>query len=264
MTQYYRERAGAIEAALAGGDVLKRHFGGQIQITYKGRDLDLVTTADTESERSIVSLLTQRFPGVGVLAEEGGESPGDAERRFIVDPLDGTTNFAHGYPLFAISIAYEKEGEIRVGVVYDPMREELFVAEKGDGAFMNGRRLCVSEAGDLARGLLVTGFPYDLKDDISANLRFFTRFMSEARAIRRDGSAALDLAYVAAGRFDGFWEEKLNPWDMAAGALLVEEAGGRVSDFVGDPFNCYGESIVASNDHLHGAMLHVLKECISP
>jgi myo-inositol-1(or 4)-monophosphatase len=261
MTDYHRERAAAIEAALAGGEVLKRHFGGRLEIAYKGGDLDLVTSADTDSERTIISFLKKRFPKVRVLAEEGGESAGDAARRFIVDPLDGTTNFAHGYPHFAISIAYEQDGEIRVGVVYDPLREELFAAELDDGAFLNGNRLRVSEVRELGRALLVTGFPYDLKEDIAANLRCFNRFMAEARAIRRDGSAALDLCYVAAGRFDGFWEEKLNPWDTAAGALLVMEAGGRVSDFFGNAFHCFAKSVVAANGHLHDAVLRVLKEC---
>jgi myo-inositol-1(or 4)-monophosphatase len=258
MTDYYKERAAAIEAVLSGGEVLKRHFGGRIEIAYKEGELDLVTTADMESERAIVSLLTNRFPEVTVLAEEGGESAGDANRRFIVDPLDGTTNFAHGYPHFAVSIGYEEYGEVRVGVVYDPLREELFAAERDDGAYLNGKRIGVSDVRDLGRALLVTGFPYDLKEDVSANLRYFNRFMSEARAIRRDGSAALDLCYVAAGRFDGFWEEKLSPWDTAAGALLVREASGRTSDFLGRPFDCFGKSVVASNGALHDAILRVL------
>ncbi len=259
MGNYLKPRAAAIEAALAGGEVLKRHFGSRMEISFKG-ELDLVTPADTESESTIVSLLSRRMPGVTILAEEGGESEGDADRRFIVDPLDGTTNFAHGYPHFAVSIAYEQEGQIAVGVVYDPLREELFTAEIDLGAFLNGQRLHVSAEGTLARALLVTGFPYDLKDDVAANLRHFNRFMAEVRAIRRDGSAALDLCYVAAGRFDGFWEEKLAPWDTAAGSLLVTEASGRVSDIVGDPFSCFGRSVLASNSFLHDPMLKILNE----
>lgn len=193
-----------------------------------------------------------------MLAEEGGESPGSKTRRFIVDPLDGTTNFAHGYPHFAVSIAYEQEGEIAAGVVYDPLRGELFTAEKGEGAFLNGKRLRVSDARLLDKALLVTGFPYDLKEDIAATLRFFNRFMGEARAIRRDGSAALNLAYVAAGRFDGYWEEKLGAWDTAAGSLLVSEAGGRMSDFFGGVFKCHGRSVLATNGLLHDSMQQVL------
>lgn len=259
MTGFMKERAAAIEAALAGGEVLRGHFGGKLEITYKG-DVDLVTQADTESEETIVTLLGARLPEVGILAEERGQSPGSQTRRFIVDPLDGTTNFAHGYPHFAVSIAYEQEGEIAAGVVYDPLRGELFAAEKGEGAFLNGKQLRVSDARRLDKALLVTGFPYDLKDDIDATLRFFNRFMSEARAIRRDGSAALDLAYVAAGRFDGFWEEKLGAWDTAAGALLVSEAGGRVSDLSGGIFKCHDRSVLATNGLLHDSMLRVLAD----
>lgn len=254
-----RELAPAIEAALAGGAVLRRYYGGSFEISYKG-DLNLVTEADIESERTIVAWLRKRVPGVAVLAEESGESRGSMDRRFIVDPLDGTTNFAHGYPFFSVSIAYEEKEEILAGVVYDPVHEELFVAEKGNGAYLNGKKLHVSTAQELRAALLVTGFPYDLKEDVSGNLRLFNRFMSEARAIRRDGSAALDLCYVAAGRTDGFWEEKLGPWDTAAGALLVSEAGGRVSDFAGRPFSCYGREVLATNSRLHEPMLRVLGE----
>lgn len=259
MIGYTRERAAAIEAALVGGEVVKRHFGGELEIVYKG-DVDLVTQADTESEEAIVTLLRNCLPEIAILAEERGGSRGREARRFIVDPLDGTTNFAHGYPQFAVSIAYEQEGEIVVGVVYDPLRGELFVAERGDGAFMNGKRLRVSKTRRLDRALLVTGFPYDLKEDITATLRFFNRFMSEARAIRRDGSAALNLSYVAAGRFDGFWEEKLGSWDIAAGSLLVSEAGGRVSDLIGGHFSCHDRAVLASNGLLHDFMLEVLAD----
>ncbi|MFQ5789965.1 MAG: inositol monophosphatase family protein [Acidobacteriota bacterium] len=252
-----KELAAAIEAALAGGQVLKRWLGGAFEVSYKG-ELDLVTQADTESEKTIVSLLSKRLPGVTILAEEGGMSEGDPNRRYIVDPLDGTTNFSHGYPFFAVSIAYERAGEIEAGVVYDPLREELFTGERGAGSFLNGRRLHASEGRRLDRALLITGFPYDLKEDLSGNLRLFNRFMGEARAIRRDGSAALDLCYVAAGRVDAFWEEKLGPWDTAAGSLLVTEAGGRVSDFSGRSFDCYGKQILASNGLLHDSMLRVL------
>jgi myo-inositol-1(or 4)-monophosphatase len=252
-----RELAAAIEAALAGGEVIRRHYGGKLQISFKG-ELNLVTEADTESERTIVSILRKRVPDVAVLAEEGGEKAGTADRRFIVDPLDGTTNFAHGYPFFSVSIGFEAEGEVRAGVVYDPTREELFVAEKGQGAFLNGTRIRVSKARELRRALLVTGFPYDLREDLTGNLRLFTRFMGEARAIRRDGSAALDLCYVAAGRVDGFWEEKLGPWDTAAGSVVVTEAGGEVSDFSGGAFSCYGNEVLASNHILHQPMLRIL------
>lgn len=243
-----------VEAALAGGNVLKGYFGGDFRISYKGA-LNLVTEADLASEKEVVGILKRRFPGSAILAEESGEESGDSGFRFIIDPLDGTTNFAHGYPVFAVSVACEEGAEVTAGAVYDPIREELFTAAKGNGAFLNGRRLGVSAAKRLGEALLVTGFPYDLKDDLTGNLRLFNRFMGASRAIRRDGSAALDLCHVAAGRFDGFWEEKLGPWDTAAGALIVEEAGGRVSDLAGGAFHYRKGAIVASNTALHDQML---------
>jgi myo-inositol-1(or 4)-monophosphatase len=243
-----------VEAALAGGNVLKGYFGGDFRISYKGA-LNLVTEADVASEKEVVGILKRRFPGSAILAEESGEKSGDSGFRFIIDPLDGTTNFAHGYPVFAVSVACEEGAEVTAGVVYDPLREELFTAAKGKGAFLNGRRLGVSATMRLDEALLVTGFPYDLKEDLTGNLRLFTRFMGASRAIRRDGSAALDLCHVAAGRFDGFWEEKLGPWDTAAGALIVEEAGGRVSDLAGGPFHYRNGAIVASNPALHEQMI---------
>jgi myo-inositol-1(or 4)-monophosphatase len=247
----------AVEGALAGGDVLKGYFGGDFRISYKG-ELNLVTEADLASEKEVVSILKQRFPGAAILAEEAGEESGESGFRFIIDPLDGTTNFAHGYPVFAVSIACEEGEEVTAGAVYDPIREELFTAAKGKGAFLNGRRLGVSTTESLGKALLVTGFPYDLKEDLEGNLRLFNRFMGASRAIRRDGSAALDLCHVAAGRFDGFWEEKLGPWDTAAGALIVEEAGGRVTDLAGGRFHYRNGAIVASNSTLHDQMLALM------
>jgi myo-inositol-1(or 4)-monophosphatase len=254
----------AVEAALAGGRILRsfyhgfHSFHGSLRVSYKG-EVDLVTEADLASERAVVSILSQRFPRASILAEEGGERPGAGDRiRFVVDPLDGTTNFAHGYPTFAVSIGYEEEGRVVAGCVYDPIREELFTAEKGRGAFLNGRRLEVSKTARLDGALLVTGFPYDFKADLEKSARLFLRFMAESRAVRRDGSAALDLCYLAAGRIDGFWEEKLSPWDTAAGAFLVEEAGGSVTNFRGAPFHCSQPSVVASNGRLHQQMLAVV------
>lgn len=243
-----------VEAALAGGSILEGYFGGDFRISYKGA-LNLVTDADLASEKEVVGILKRRFPGAAILAEEGGEESGESSVRFIIDPLDGTTNFAHGYPVFAVSIAFEESLSVTAGAVYDPTRKELFTAAKGKGAFLNGRRLGVSSTKRLQEALLVTGFPYDLKEDLTRNMRLFNRFMGASRAIRRDGSAALDLCYVAAGRFDGFWEERLGPWDTAAGALIVEEAGGRVSDLTGGPFHYRKGAIVASNSALHDPML---------
>ncbi len=247
----------AIEAALAGGSILKSYYGGEFRIAFKG-ELDLVTQADTESEAEVLSILRSRMPGVSILAEESGVSDRDEARRFVVDPLDGTTNFAHSYPMFAVSIGYEEDGRVRAGVVYDPIHEELFTGESGRGAFLNGTKLEVSIVETLPQSLLVTGFPYDLKDDLEGNLRLFKRFMGTARAIRRDGSAALDLCYVACGRLDGFWEEKLGPWDTAAGALIVQEAGGQVTDLSGGPFHYQQKGIVASNGRIHDGMLRIL------
>ena len=184
-----KELAAAVEAALAGGEVVRRYYGGAFNISFKG-EINLVTDADKESERIIVSLLRRRVPGAAVLAEEGGEEKGTTDRRFLVDPLDGTTNFAHGYPCFAVSIGFEQAGGMCAGVVYDPLREELFVAEKGGGAFLNGKKLQVSKTPELHQALLVTGFPYDLRDDLSGSLRMFKRFLGATRAIRRHGSAS--------------------------------------------------------------------------
>ena len=190
----------AIEAALAGGAILRSYFGGDFRTSYKG-EMNLVTQADTESEQEVISILQRRLPDVSILAEESGAQDADVRRRFIIDPLDGTTNFAHAYAMFAVSIGYEEDGRVVAGVVYDPVREELFTAEHGQGAFLNGRRIAVSRTETLDKALLVTGFPYDLKDDLEGNLRSFNKFMGSSRAIRRDGSAALDLCYLAAGRF---------------------------------------------------------------
>jgi myo-inositol-1(or 4)-monophosphatase len=246
-----------VEAALAGGEILDGYFGGEFRISFKGA-LNLVTEADLASEKEVVRILKRRFPGAAILAEEGGEESGDSAFRFIIDPLDGTTNFAHGYPVFAVSIACEEGASVTAGAVYDPVRRELFTAARGKGAFLNGRRLGVSATTKLGEALLVTGFPYDLKEDLTHNLRLFNRFMGASRAIRRDGSAALDLCYVAAGRFDGFWEEKLGPWDTAAGALIVEEAGGRVSSLSGEAFHYREGAIVASNTALHDQMVALI------
>ena len=247
----------AIEAALAGGAILASYYGGAFRISFKG-ELDLVTQADTESEAEVLSILRARMPDISILAEESGVSDRDEARRFVVDPLDGTTNFAHAYPMFAVSIGYEEQGQVRAGVVYDPIKKELFTAESGRGAFFNGAKLAVSSTETLPHSLLVTGFPYDLKDDLEGNLRLFKKFMGMARAIRRDGSAALDLCYVACGRFDGFWEEKLGPWDTAAGALIVEKAGGQVTSMNGGAFHYTQRGTVASNGRIHEGMLGVL------
>lgn len=251
----------AIQTAHEAGRVLADRFGRVLQISNKG-DIDLVTEADVAAERLIVERVQTHFPRHEILAEESGTTMArdavDAEWKWIIDPLDGTTNYAHGYPCFCVSIALERAGEIVVGVIYDPVRDETFAAERGAGATLNGRRIRVSEIDELNRAMLCTGFPYDVRER-SEFARHFHNFIMSAQAVRRDGSAALDLAYVACGRFDGFWEEGLRPWDVAAGVVIVEEAGGRVSHYDGQPFNVYQPPIVASNGLVHEDMMRVLQ-----
>jgi myo-inositol-1(or 4)-monophosphatase len=250
--------AAATQAALRAGAIQKERAGQDIEIRHKGT-IDIVTEVDKACEDAIVATLRERFPDHDIVSEE--TDLGRTGSRFVwfADPLDGTTNYAHGYPFYCASVALTVSGEVVAGAVFDPVKDELFTAEKGSGSFLNGRRLRVSSASELVRSLLVTGFPYDVRDDLQGKLRLFTRFMGEARAVRRDGAAALDLAYVAAGRYDGFWEERLNPWDMLAGILIVHEAGGRTSRFDGTPVGTAADSIVAANPLLHERMLEVLR-----
>ncbi len=247
----------AIQTARDAGRILAERFGrASLAVMHKG-EIDLVTEADLAAESLIVERIRSHYPRHSILAEEAGDSEQQSEFKWIVDPLDGTTNYAHGYPCFCVSVALEHDGEIVLGVVYDPVRDELFAAERGEGAALNGRRIRVSDASDLNRALVCTGFPYDVRDrgDFA---RHFRNFIMHSQGVRRDGSAALDLAYVAAGRFDGFWEEGLNPWDVAAGKFLVEEAGGRVSRYDGSRFSIYRAPILASNGLVHEAMMRVL------
>jgi myo-inositol-1(or 4)-monophosphatase len=250
----------AIQTARDAGRVLAERFGRTLRVTNKG-ELDLVTEADLASERLIIERIQTYHPRHAILAEESGiggaASDGQDEWRWIIDPLDGTTNYAHGYPCFCVSIGLEHKGRMEVGVVYDPMRDELFTAERGEGASLNGRRIQVSPVDSLAGALLCTGFPYDVRER-SEFARHFANFIMNAQGVRRDGAAALDLAYVACGRFDGFWEEGLKPWDVAAGSLLVEEAGGRASKYDGAPLSIYTPPMMASNGLLHEQMMRVL------
>jgi myo-inositol-1(or 4)-monophosphatase len=252
----------AIQTAREAGRVLAEKFGRALRVSNKG-DIDLVTEADIASERLIVERIRSYHPRHAILTEESGDVVAlgdvDSDYKWIIDPLDGTTNYAHGYPVFCVSIALEHEGRVVVGVVHDPTRDELFAAERGQGATLNGRSLRVSETSELNDALLCTGFPYDVRDrgDFA---RHFRNFIMRAQSVRRDGAAALDLAYVAAGRFDAFYEEGLRPWDVAAGVLLVEEAGGRVTHYDGSPFRIYTPPIAASNGLIHEAMLDVLRQ----
>ena len=248
----------ALKAAQEGGAILREYFGRVKSVEHKG-EIDLVTEADHESEARIVSIIRAAYPAHRILAEETGDSGKASSFKWIIDPLDGTTNYAHGYPCFCISIAVEHDGQIRYGVIYDPLREELFTAEKGCGAFLNGHPIKVSTTQALNNSLLCTGFPYNVRQDMDSNLSNFRSFLMKSQAIRRDGSAALDLCYTAAGRFDGFWEQQLRPWDVAAGSLIVSEAGGSVSTYRGKPFSIYDTEIVASNGIIHEQMLAVLR-----
>lgn len=249
----------AAEAVLVAGAIQKERYGAKdLDVQYKG-EIDLVTEVDKACEAAVVALLRQRFPDHDIVTEETDLARRGSPYVWFVDPLDGTTNYAHSYPFFCCSVALTLNGQPIAGAVYDPIKEELFTAERGGGAHLNGRRLQVSDRSDLLRSLLTTGFPYDMREDLTAALRLFNRFMGVARAIRRDGAAALDLSYVAAGRADGFWEEKLHPWDVMAGALLVTEAGGRISRFDGSPIALKADEVVAANPALHAAMMDVLR-----
>lgn len=251
----YRE---FIEAtAREAGALLRERIDDLHTVRYKG-EINLVTEADRLSEALIMERIRGTFPDHGILTEESPEITNGSRFRWIVDPLDGTTNYAHGYPVFCVSIALEMEGMIRLGAVFNPMLDEMFIAEKGAGAFLNGRRLTVSGVAELSRSLLATGFPYDLREDRNNNINYFDMMILKTQAVRRAGSAALDLAYLAAGRFDGFWELKLAPWDIAAGWLLVEEAGGIVTDLQGDPFNLHSLYILASNGLIHAEISRLL------
>ncbi len=241
------------------GVILRQGFGQPHQISHKSQRIDLVTEVDRRSEAFLVDQIRRHFPGQRILAEEGGEWEGQGGL-WLIDPLDGTVNYAHGVPIFAVSLAYAEAGQVRLGVVYDPLRDECFAAEQGRGAWLNGQPLRVSATTDLAASLLVTGFPYDIWTNPENNLEHFARFALRTRGVRRLGSAALDLCYVAAGRFDGYWEIRLQPWDVAAGGLIAAEAGAVVTNLQGGAdYLSPPQSIVAANPHLHPQMLAVLR-----
>jgi myo-inositol-1(or 4)-monophosphatase len=242
----------AIETALEAGGVLLSEFARPPKVRPKG-ELDLVTQADRKSEQTIVARLQRRFPKHSILSEEGGGKEIGARYRWLVDPLDGTTNFVHGYPCFAVSLALQKAGELLVGVVYQPITKELFVSSIGNGAYLNEKPIHVSSVDHLSASLLATGFP-SLKRTPSPNINYYWNFTLRSHGVRRDGSSALDLASIACGRFDGFWEFGLHPWDTAAGVLLVREAGGIVTNFAGQAYGPGDYEILASNGHIHAEM----------
>jgi myo-inositol-1(or 4)-monophosphatase len=250
----------ARQAALEAGALLRQNFCQPHQVTLKGRH-DPVTESDYASQQLIIHRLSQAFPEHRFLAEESG-APQSADHTgdgcWIIDPLDGTVNFAHNFPMFAVSIAFAWQGTVVYGVVYDPMRDELFEAGQGLGAWLNQKPIEVSVIAELDQALLATGFPYNVADNLAATMLRFQRLVSQAQGVRRPGSAAIDLCYVAAGRCDGFWEENLKPWDTAAAALIVQEAGGQLSTFDGKPFDPYAPNVVASNRFLHDQILAAL------
>lgn len=248
----------AVNAAKEAGAVQTEFLGKAHDVEFKG-EINIVTEVDKRCEKLIIDQLSARFPDHDFLAEEGGGQRKDSPYKWIIDPLDGTTNYAHGYPLFCVSIALEYKGEIVVGVVYDPNRGELFVAEKSAGATLNGSPISVSTVSEMNHALLATGFSYNIRTAKQNNLDHFKDFLSCAQAVRRDGVAAIDLCYVACGRYDGFWELNLFPWDVAAGFLMITEAGGQVSAFSGKPFDVYLKEIVSSNGRVHSEMCRVLQ-----
>ncbi len=241
------------------GEILREGYGQPHQVDYKGR-INLVTEIDHRSEEFLIHEIEKRFPRHAIIAEESGSKAGSGHGEWHIDPLDGTVNFAHGIPCFAVSLAYAENEEIRLGVVYDPLRDECFVAERGGGAWLNGERIHVSETRELIEALLTTGFPYEKADGLDRNLELYARFSHLTQGVRRLGSAALDLCYVAAGRFDGYWELDVQTWDCAAGSLLVQEAGGRITG-AGGSYQFFKEpiSIVAANPGIHNLMMKVIK-----
>jgi myo-inositol-1(or 4)-monophosphatase len=257
MTKNYLEAA--IEIAQEAGKILIEELSRPLHIRYKGDEVDLVTQADKRSERLIVERLTKYFPDHSIAAEEGTGKEAASEFRWHVDPLDGTTNFAHGYPCFCVSIALAQRDTLLAAVIFNPFYSELFTAARGEGATFNGKKISVSKVATLSTSLLCTGFPVRNRK-LSPNLQYYGEFTQRSHGVRRDGSAALDLAGVAAGRFDGFWEFNLQKWDTAAGVLLVEEAGGKVTDFAGSPYQLGGPVILATNDLIHEEMCAVANQ----
>jgi len=252
-----RELDVAVEAAIAAGDTLMDLFGRVNHIRKKGH-IDLVTEADLEAEKTILEIIHRSFPRDNILSEEAGKEERSSNRTWVIDPLDGTTNFAHAFPFFAVSIALEVDNEIVLGIVYNPHTNEFFEAVQGRGAQMNKMPIRVSKTPNIGEALLGTGFPYDIHEKPEEVMDLFTRMVVRAQGVRRPGSAAIDLCYVAAGIFDGFWEQDLKPWDTAAGVLIVKEARGKLTTFEGEPYSPYLKTIVAANPFIHDAMIGVL------
>ena len=250
----------AINAALKAGNYIRKNIGKVKDVHYKG-EINVVTDVDKKAENIIIDTIRHAYPSHNFLAEESSYTKGESSSfTWVIDPLDGTTNFLHGFPVFCVSIALEYKGKLLVGVVYDPTRNELFYAERGGGAILNKKRIRVSGVTKIKRALLSTGFAYNVKSAKEDNINGFARFIKVSQAVRRAGSAALDLCYVASGRFDGFWELGLHPWDAAAALLVVQEAGGKVTRFNGSKYSIYDKEILASNSKIHSQMIRVLSK----
>lgn len=247
-----------LRALHAGADVLKNYFEGTFEVHSKSSLNDLVTEVDKKAEDTIIDVIRAEFPEHFILSEEVGEMSTTSNYKWVIDPIDGTVNFAHGIPICCVSIGLEKDGQMLMGAVFNPFMNELFFAEKGKGAFLNNRKLSVSTNPKIESACLVTGFPYRWVDVEADPISVFERFIRLGLPVRRLGSAALDLCWVAAGRFDGFWEYNLNPWDIAAGYLIIEEAGGRISNFKGDAYNIYDKQTLATNGQIHEQMLDII------
>ncbi|HYK91047.1 MAG TPA: inositol monophosphatase family protein [Acidobacteriota bacterium] len=252
----------AVEIAREAGALLRDRFGTDFEVSHKG-EVNLVTEVDLAAEALIVSRIRAAFPDHIILAEENYSERRSGSHIWIIDPLDGTTNYAHGFPVFAVSIGLEIDGELACGIVYNPMQDEMFTARRGAGAYCNEKTIRVSSTAALDKSLLSTGFPYDIRTNTNNNLDNFREFALRAQGVRRAGAAALDFCSVAAGRFDGFWELSLHPWDCAAGYLLVREAGGRVTDFRGREGSIYEPEMIASNGLIHEEMVAVLRHTAS-
>ena len=248
-----------IEIAGIAGEIVRDGYGKNFEIMLKGSVNNLVTEIDKKSESVIIDYVKKNFNNHSILAEESGQLKTDSEYVWVIDPLDGTTNFAHGLPIFSVSIGVQKNGETICGVVYDVMRNAMYSAEKNSGSFLNGKKIKVNNNSDLSRSVLVTGFPYDVAENPLNAVEKFSAFLKKTRAIRRLGSAAIDFCYVAQGVFEGFWEVSLNPWDICAGKLIVEEAGGIVTDFNNNSINIDSKQILATNKFVHQEMLEILQ-----
>ncbi len=246
-----------INIAKEAGEIIRNGFGENLKVELKTGDNNIVTNIDKAAEKTILNFVKLEYPNHSIIAEESGTERKSSEYTWVVDPLDGTTNFAHGLPIFAVSIGVQKNGETITGVVYDVMNDKVYAAEKGSGTYVNGYKSSVTKNNSLPESLVVTGFPYDIKKDLDETVRVFTQFLLKARGVRRLGSAAISLCYVASGIFDAFWESGLNPWDVCAGMLLVKEAGGINSNFTGDSINIFANQILSTNGNIHNEMLKV-------